>query len=302
MTIRSGTIDSMQNQATSMNGIGNAAAIAARYGLHRVGTRPTLRAYVRQLWSRRQFISVLATSKAYARNQNNYLGQLWSVLNPLILAGVYFLVFGLLLDTRGNIDNFVGFLTIGVFMFGFTSSSLTAGAKSITGNLSLVRALHFPRAVLPMSIALTELATLLPALVVLCGVVLISGETPSWSWLLFPVAVLVQYAFNTGCVFVAARLVVGSRDLLNVIPMGIRLARYVSGVFFPIAYYVGDNPAGVLLEYQPIAVYLELARQCLLAEVPLDPVLWAWGVGWALLFLIVGFLVFWQAEERYGRD
>ena len=302
MTIRSGTMDNMQDQSTDTTGIGNPAAVAARYGLHRVGTRPHLREYIGQLWSRRKFISVLATSKAYARNQNNYLGQLWSVLNPLILAGVYFLVFGLLLDTRGNIDNFVGFLTIGVFMFGFTSSSLTAGAKSITGNLGLVRALHFPRAVLPVSIALTELATLLPALFVLCGIVLISGETPTWSWLLFPVAVLVQYAFNTGCVFVAARLVVGSRDLLNVIPMGIRLARYVSGVFFPIAYYVGDNPAGVLLEYQPIAVYLELARQCLLAEVPLDPVLWAWGVGWALLFLVVGFVVFWKAEERYGRD
>jgi teichoic acid transport system permease protein len=302
VTIRSGTMDDMQDQSTDTTGIGDPAAVAARYGLHRVGTRPHLREYVGQLWSRRKFISVMATSKAYARNQNNYLGQLWSVLNPLILAGVYFLVFGLLLDTRGNIDNFVGFLTIGVFMFGFTSSSLTAGAKSITGNLSLVRALHFPRAVLPVSIALTELATLLPALVVLCGIVLISGETPTWSWLLLPVAVLVQYAFNTGCVFVAARLVVGSRDLLNVIPMGIRLARYVSGVFFPIAYYVGDNPAGVLLEYQPIAVYLELARQCLLDEVPLDPVLWAWGFGWALLFLVVGFVVFWQAEERYGRD
>jgi len=302
VTIRSGTMDNMQDQSTDTTGIGDPAAVAARYGLHRVGTRPHLREYIGQLWSRRKFISVLATSKAYARNQNNYLGQLWSVLNPLILAGVYFLVFGLLLDTRGNIDNFVGFLTIGVFMFGFTSSSLTAGAKSITGNLGLVRALHFPRAVLPVSIALTELATLLPALFVLCGIVLISGETPTWSWLLFPVAVLVQYAFNTGCVFVAARLVVGSRDLLNVIPMGIRLARYVSGVFFPIAYYVGDNPAGVLLEYQPIAVYLELARQCLLAEVPLDPVLWAWGVGWALLFLVVGFVVFWKAEERYGRD
>ena len=302
MTNRSGTIDSMQDQTTSTNGIGSTAEVAARYGLHRVGTRPPLREYLRQLWSRRQFISVLATSKAYARNQNNYLGQLWSVLNPLILAGVYFLVFGLLLNTRGNIDNFVGFLTIGVFMFGFTASSLTAGAKSITGNLSLVRALHFPRAVLPVSIALTELATLLPALVVLCAIVLISGETPTWSWLLFPVAVLLQYAFNTGCVFVAARLVVASRDLLNVIPMVIRLARYISGVFFPIAHYVGDNPAGALLEYQPIAVYLELARQCLLAELPLDPVLWAWGTGWAVLFLIVGFLVFWQAEERYGRD
>jgi teichoic acid transport system permease protein len=56
------------------------------------------------------------------------------------------------------------------------------------------------------------------------------------------------------------------------------------------------------MQYQPVAIYLELVRSCLLEETPVDPSLWWWGVGWAVVFLVVGFVLFWQAEERYGRD
>jgi teichoic acid transport system permease protein len=61
--------------------------------------------------------------------------------------------------------------------------------------------------------------------------------------------------------------------------------------------------ADLVLEYQPVAVYLTLARSCLMTEsVGLDPMTWAVSAGWSLLFVIGGFLYFWRAEERYGRD
>ncbi len=88
MTVRSGTIGGVQDQSTAVISM-QAEELAARYGLRRVGTRSSLGGYVRVLWSRRHYITVLPTPKAYSRSQNNYLGQLWSVLNPLILAAVY---------------------------------------------------------------------------------------------------------------------------------------------------------------------------------------------------------------------
>ena len=60
------------------------SALAAEHGLVRVGVRPSLPDYVRQVWSRRHFAVAMAASKAYARNQGSYLGQLWSVLSPLL--------------------------------------------------------------------------------------------------------------------------------------------------------------------------------------------------------------------------
>lgn len=289
---------------------GQAAAIADQYGLRRIGARPTLSAYVRALWSRRQFVTTMATAHAYVRNRNTYLGQLWNILNPLLWSSVYFLVFGLLLGARGDMDatTYVAFLVTGVLIFRYIASCMTAGAKSISGNISLVRSLHFPRAALPVSTVLTEFLILLPALLVLAVIVIVTGQGPSWSWALFPVAAGLIWMFSTGLALITARMVADVRDLTNLLPFITRLLLYTSGVFFSIERFKDsfhDNGIGWLYpiaENQPVAVYLNLARAMLMDEVPSTARLWWLGVGYAVVFLVGGFLYFWRAEERYGRD
>ncbi|MDR0504451.1 MAG: hypothetical protein LBG70_01395, partial [Bifidobacteriaceae bacterium] len=142
-----------------------AAELATQHGLRRLGARPRLDDYIKALWRRRHFISTLATSDAMGRNQGSYLGQLWAVLNPLLQFAVFFVVFGLgLRGMRDGTGDFIAYLIIGTFLFGFMSSGLTSGSKAISGRLGLVRALDFPRAVLPISILLTELIMIWPAL------------------------------------------------------------------------------------------------------------------------------------------
>ncbi len=278
------------------------AELAAQHGLHVLGRRPRLGAYTRELWQRRAFVWAMATSRSYSRNQNNYLGQVWGVLNPLLLASVYYLVFGLLLRTTGGVENYPGFLVIGIFVFTYVASSLQAGSNSVLSNVNLIRALKFPRAVLPLSVTLSELVTLLPALGVMVVLVAVTGEPVSWHWLTLVPAILLAQLFNTGAAFVLARVIVGARDLRNIIPVGIRLLRYVSGVFFSIAHYVDQGVLGAVMYYQPVAVYLNLARSALLEEFDATWDLWAAGVAWAIVLVLIGYVVFWQAEERYGRD
>lgn len=290
---------------------GEGAALAEELGLQPIGVRPKLGAYIRSLWSRRQFIWTMASSTAYARNRNNYLGQAWNILNPLLWAGVYFFVFGVLLGTRRDVENFLAFLVIGVFLFRYVGNSFTGGSKAISGNLSLIRSLHFPRAVLPISNTLTEFIILLPAIVVMCLIVAVSplvypdvSDGPTWSWLLLPVAILLIYLFSTGCALLIARLVSDVRDLANLLPFITRLLFYLSGVFYSIEVRFGDalGPLLPYAEHQPVAVYLYLARSSMMDEFPVDGTMWLFGIGWALLFLVGGFLLFWRAEERYGRD
>ena len=289
-------------EAAAPDGPSELSRLATQHGLTKVGSRPPLGTYIRTLWSRRAFLWVMSSSRSYSRNQNNYLGQLWTVLNPLTLAGVYFLVFGVILNTRGGVDNYVGFLTIGIFIFTAISSSITAGSTAVTSNISVVRALDFPRAVLPLSVAISEMLTLLPAIGVMVFIVLLSGEAITWAWLLLPVALAMILLFSAGCAMLAARIVVGARDLRNLIPVAIRLLRYLSGVFFSIQHYTGGFTWGMLLEYQPVAVYLTLVRSTMLSEVPVVPEQWIAGALWAVVFFVVGFVVFWSAEEQYGRD
>src|SRR5699024_4116736 len=119
---------------------------------------PRLVPYVKELWKRRSFIQVLASSKAEAENQNTYLGQIWALVSPTINASVYVLIFGFLLTVgRAGIENTIAFIVVGVFMFRFFERSVMAGSHSLNKNMNLVRSVNFPRAVLPAAGVLAEL-------------------------------------------------------------------------------------------------------------------------------------------------
>ena len=279
-----------------------AADLAREHGLRQVGVRPPLRRYLRDTWRMRQFLWTLSSAESYAKNQNNHLGQLWSVLNPILLVGCYFFVFGVIINTRGGTQNYLAFLTVGIFLFGSTATCLTKGCRAIIGNLGLIRALEFPRCILPLSVTLSELIANLPAYGVLLVMMLITGERPTLMWVLFVPAVVVHSLINTGMVLFAARVVNGSRDLANLVNMVTRLLRYVSGVFFSIDHYTSGNEAlASLLGYQPFALALTLPREALMGEMGFHALNWLIGLGWAVLLPVAGLIFFWRGESTYGR-
>lgn len=283
--------------------IASARALAERYHLQPLAARPPLRDYLVDLWRRRGFVLTLSSSRSDARYQGNRLGRLWSVFNPMLLILSYFLIFGVLLGTSRGVDNFVGFLSIGVIIFGVSGSVISSGARAIVGNTGLLRALRFPRAVLPISVGITEMLANVPAFVVLVVLMLVSGETPTWTWLLFPVALAIQAIQVTGIALIAARVTHTSRDVANLIPLTLRLLRYTSGVFFSVSHYTANLPAvvGHVLTYQPFALQLTLVRQSLLGEFDLSLFPWLVSLGWAVVLLTGGLAFFWQGEARYGR-
>src|SRR5699024_10432023 len=129
----------------------------------------------RQLWGRRHFMRAYAAARSQATYSSSRLGQVWQVITPLLNAGIYFFLFGVLLGTDRGVDNFLAFLVTGVFAFTFTQRSINNGAKSISGNLSMIRALRFPRAVLPFSFVLVELKQLLISMVLLLLIIPATG-------------------------------------------------------------------------------------------------------------------------------
>ncbi len=167
----------MSAPPTSDDGLSR-AELARKYGLTQSGARPSLPEYVRQLWERRHFISAFASAKLTAQYSQAKLGQVWQVVTPLLNALVYYLIFGLLIGTSRGVEDYVPFLVTGVFIFTFTQSSVMAGTRAISGNLGLVRALHFPRACLPISFCLMQLQQLLFSMGVLVLILLGYGRCP----------------------------------------------------------------------------------------------------------------------------
>ncbi|MEU9200477.1 ABC transporter permease [Streptomyces sp. NPDC048332] len=291
-----------------MHAPGELAALAARHGLTVSGARPALPVYVRQLWGRRHFITAFATAKLTAQYSQAKLGQIWQLMTPLLNAAVYYFIFGVLMKTKQGVSDFVPFLVTGVFIWTFTSSSITAGTRAVSGNIGLVRALHFPRASLPIALALQQLQQLLFSLGALVLILLAVGQYPQPAWLLAVPALTLQAVFNTGVSMVFARLAARTPDISQLMPFILRTWMYASGVMWSLdASLAGDRVpylAKLALEINPAAVYIDLMRFALIDSfhaAQLPPHVWAVATGWALVCGVGGFLYFWQAEESYGR-
>ncbi|MFI7642215.1 ABC transporter permease [Nonomuraea sp. NPDC049400] len=299
-------------QAGGLSGQEPLAKLAKRYGLRRAIARPRFPVYVRQLWERRHFILTYATSRNVSKYSSSALGQLWQVLTPLLNAAIYYVMFGVILGGKNGIQNYPAFLLTGMFVFTYTQRTVTAGAKSISGNLSMIRALHFPRASLPFAYTIQELQQLAISMGVLLVIVAATGEWPTWYWLMIPVVLLLQTMFNVGAGLVVARLGASMRDLNQLLPFITRFWLYASGVFFSIQDKVVTSaklPQWVadVMYLNPTASYIEWMREILITthnkpfgHHPPTMVLVS-CVFWAVFALGFGFWYFWRAEERYGR-
>jgi teichoic acid transport system permease protein len=125
--------------------------LAHRHGLASAGALPSLWQYTKQIWAYRHFITSYANARISSQFGVTHLGSIWQVLTPLFNAAVYYLIFGVILNTKAGVGNFIAYLCCGVFIYNFTSTVVSSGTQAITQNLGLIRALHFPRASLPIS-------------------------------------------------------------------------------------------------------------------------------------------------------
>lgn len=284
--------------------------LARRHGLSAAGRLPSLPAYTRQLWSYRHFIASYANAKVMSALGKTRLGMVWQVLTPLINAAVYYVIFGLVLSTARGVDNFVPYLCTGVFIFQFTQSVVQAGIQAISGNLGLIRALHFPRASLPLAITMVEVRNMLASMAVLMIIVVGFGEAITWQWLLVVPIFLLQSVFNAGLAMAAARLGSKVADFKQLVPFIMRIWLYGSAVLYPVTKFSENDFLHshkwllYLVEANPLLVFIDLMRHALMEDVPLAasaPVLWLEAVAWTVAIGLGGYVYFWRGEKGYGR-
>jgi teichoic acid transport system permease protein len=275
---------------------------AAKNGLKRIGARPPFWRYLKEVWQRRGFAWTLSVYTLESVNARTRLGSWWNLLLPTIQAGTYGLIFGLILGANRP-ENFLPFLFTGVFLFAFMSGSFQNGAAAITGNSGLVKSLTFPRALLPLSSVIQQVINFWPQLLLLLIALLITGNPVTLNWLLLPVVVMLMTLFCFGLALFAARLNAQARDLGKLIPFVVRIAFYVSGVFFAVDKVLGQWPlVFVVFKFNPFYDYIQLARGLLVQGYEPTVELWLMCIGWAVVMPIFGLIFFWQAEEVYGRD
>jgi teichoic acid transport system permease protein len=241
----------------------------------------------------------MAMGNLKSRNASTTLGLFWWVLNPLLLGGVYYLVFGIILDVSRDLS----YLLSGMFVFYYTATSMTGGANSIISNSRLLVNLSFPRLIMPI-VAVTEagvgfLASI-PALYLIIGPS--SGIWPGIEILwVFPIAFAIQSVFNLGLAAITARIAVPFRDINNLLPYVNRIWLYLSPIIIPARFIDGlVAPWDTLFNLNPLVPIIGLYRTALLGY-PFETWMLFAGLAWAIGLGVIAIAAFVKYEGKMAR-
>lgn len=286
----------------SSNSTSGSLVIVDGSGLLGLEARPNFSTYLGQLWQRRHFVRAEAKTKSFSDGRDMLLGNVWVILNPLLQVAIYALIFGVVLRISRGMDNFIGFLVIGVIYFGFIATSLTSSSNLIRGSRGLISSFSFPKASLVFSSILRQtLDNIVPAIVAFVVAQLFQPTIViNWTILLLPLHFLLLHIFATGCSLIIARAVAFIPDLKGIVSLISRGLFFMSGVFFPISRFDGHPALMAIMEGNPIFQFLSIARAIILEGSPGTADMWIQLVLWSFGLIALGLVYFWHAEARYA--
>jgi ABC-type polysaccharide/polyol phosphate export permease len=264
------------------------------YVPHSVGL-PPLGSYLRELWRRREFAVEMARTKLREQNFGTFFGQLWLVLNPLLMALVYFILVDILRASDSRNADFFAHLVAGLFVFQIIHNALTVGVRSVTKGGRLILNSAFPRALLPLSAVITSFMRFLPMILIYIPIHFASG-LPLNATVLWVVPIVTLFLLlAAGLAMLVAAGQVYFRDLSNFLPYMLRMWLYIS----PVLYFADQVPQRYqwILDVNPVAGLLTAWSDVLiLGQAPEASAMLqglAWGVG---VFVAAG--LFFLSRER----
>jgi teichoic acid transport system permease protein len=257
---------------------------------------PDLRSYAVALWERRRFLTEMARADLKGARSSTVLGGLWSLLDPLFQAGIYYLVYTII-RSGSRPEEFLHILIAGIFLFQLSIAGLTEGGTSVRQAKHLMLNSAFPRALLPLTTVYKGILRIVPAIPVYAFFHVVLGAPTGWGLLLLPFIFALQVVFTTGMAMLAATAVVFFRDATNVLGYVARVLFFASPVIYPVAIIPDD--IRVWLSWQPFFPLFASYQAIFGGEVP--------GVGtilqivaWATFFFLVGGWFFLRHERDFA--
>ncbi|MEE8758960.1 MAG: ABC transporter permease [Bifidobacterium sp.] len=245
------------------------------------------------------------------RYQQSFLGYIWSVLKPLLLFAIMYLVFVRFLRFGADVPNFPAALLLGIILWNFFNETTTGGMMSIVGHGDLLRKIHFSKYIIVISSSMSALINFGINFVVVIIFSLINGVKPGWSnFLIFPI-VLELYILSLGIAFFLSAVYVNLRDLNPIWEVLMQAGFYATPIIYPISMIAsragGYGPllAKMDLALNPMAQIVQDARHVLIA--PENPTLWQWADNfwiacWPVIFsllLFIGGLRYFTVKSQY---
>jgi ABC-2 type transport system permease protein len=204
----------------------------------------------------RRFASLtltLATTDFKLRYFGSALGYLWSLMRPLMLFGVLYVVFTQVFTLGKGIPHYPVYLLTGIILWTFFIETTSNNVQSLVGREGLLRKMRFPRLVIPLSVALVAFFNLCTNMLAVLVFTLANGVHPRWSWLEMPVLILLLAILAVGVGMLLSALFVRYRDIQPIWDVASQALFYASPIIYTAAQYKSLQHVAM---FNPIAAIL----------------------------------------------
>lgn len=225
------------------------------------------------------------------RYQGSVLGYLWSLLRPLFLFAILYVVFVHFLRIGGDIPHWPVAMLLGIVLWTFFSEVTNNGVTSIVNRGDVIRKINFPKYVIIIAGTVSAFINLLLNLVVIAVFIAVSGVELTWLALLSPLAILEIFIFALGLAFILSAVFVRVRDINYIWEIVMQGLFYASAVIYPIAMVIEKSEkAAQLLLLNPVAQAIQDVRYLLINQEH-TPTLLTLSGSWTIAFIPVAIVV-----------
>lgn len=201
------------------------------------------------------------------RYQGSVLGYLWSLLKPLLLFAILYVVFVKFLRFGADVEHFPVYLLLGVVMWSFFIEATSQGMQAIVARGDLIRKINFPKYIIVISGTISALINLILNLLVVFIFVIINGVDLKATLLLLPLNILELYVFSLAIAFLLGALYVKYRDISHIWEVFLQGAFYATPILYPLSMVIKESEmAAQILMLSPVAQIIQDARYNLITH------------------------------------
>jgi len=253
---------------------------------------------IANLWNYRHLAIKLAISDFKLRYKNSVLGFFWSLIEPLLILVVSYVVFSYFM--RMSVEHYQLFLLVGIISWNMLSRGTTIGLNSVLGKSGLVNKVYFPREILIISSSITALLMTLLEFIVFGVFMIIFDISPTRTIIYFPIILIIQFFLVLGLNFGLASLNVYYRDIQYIWAVVLQAGFFATPILYPIS-IIPDKYIWVI-KLNPMTHIIDIFRGSMIYSV--TPIFrdMTFIIISTFLILIIGYIIFLKLEPKFAEE
>lgn len=261
-----------------------------------------LKPYFQDFWRYRHLLSNLTSRDIKVKYRRSALGIVWSVLNPLLMMLVLYVVFSEIFKVtqmdRGDVSvNFAVYLLTGQLMYNFFSEATNSAMSSVLYNAPLIKKVYIPKYIFPLEKVNFSFVNALFSLIALVLVIAFTRTPLHYTVLLFWVPMVILYVFNFGVGLILAAGAVFFRDIMHLYGVLVTALMYLTPIMYDVA--ILPEWAKKFIPFNPLYWFVSMFRSLVIyGEMP-SLNCWVGTCLSSVVALVVGLLVFKKTQDRF---